>query len=88
MGGIEDLMTGMAKALTRNGKEVTVFADGKFDENDKYQDFHLLRFNHWKPIRRRLKAKQINRFSVYEEFAIILSALLKDLIILRFLICL
>ena len=60
MGGIEDLMTGMAKALTRNGKEVTVFADGKFDENDKYQDFHLLRFNHWKPIRRRLKAKKIN----------------------------
>ena len=73
IGGIEALMTGMAQAFKRNGREVIVFADGKINENDKRQDFHLLRFNHWKPIRRRLKAKQINRLAKSKNIELIIA---------------
>ena len=73
IGGIEALMTGMARAFKRNGKEVTVFADGKINENDKHQDFHLLRFNQWKPIRRRLKAIKINKLAKSKKIELIIT---------------
>ena len=60
IGGIEDLMTGMAKAFIQCGYDVSVFADGISSEKDKLLPFKIKRYNQWKPIRRRLKAKEIN----------------------------
>ena len=59
-GGIEDLMTGMAKAFVQSGQDVVVYADGIISDKDKILPFKIKRFNQWKPIRRILKAKEIN----------------------------
>ena len=59
-GGIEDLMTGMAKAFEQNGQDVFVYADGISSDKDKILPFKIKRFNQWKPIRRRAKANEIN----------------------------
>ena len=73
VGGIEDLMTGMTKALKRNGKEIMVFADGEDHDDDKHQNYELLRFNHWKPIRRKLKARRINSLIKNKKIELIIA---------------
>ncbi len=60
IGGIESLMTGMAEALSYSGKEITVLADGKTEQNTKIK-YIIKRFNAWKPIRRRQKAKYVKK---------------------------
>ena len=60
IGGIEALMTGMAAAMYKSGKDILVVADGKKDEDEKIKTYNIKRFNGWKPIRRIKKAKYIN----------------------------
>jgi len=59
IGGIEALMTGMAEAMTKSGKDVLVLADGPMVETDKLKNYKIKRFNAWKPIRRISKARYI-----------------------------
>jgi len=61
IGGIEALMTGMAAAMYKSGKDILVVADGKKDEDEKIKTYNIKRFNDWKPIRRIKKAKYINQ---------------------------
>ncbi len=61
IGGIEALMTGMAEAMSKVGKEVIVLADGKKDNIDKDELYQIVRFSGWKPLRRRRKARFIRR---------------------------
>lgn len=61
IGGIEALMTGMAVAMSKVGKEVIVLADGKKNKSDKEELYKLVRFSGWKPLRRRRKARFIRR---------------------------
>ena len=56
IGGIESLMTGMADAMSKNGKDVLVLADGIQTEVDKKVNYKIKRFSGWKPIRRINKA--------------------------------
>lgn len=73
MGGIEDLMTGMAKAFDQNGLDVFVFADGISSDKDKLLPFKIKRFNQWKPIRRRLKAREINDLAEIKKIDLIVA---------------
>ncbi len=59
IGGIEALMTGMANAMSKSNKEVLVLADGLYQEEDNIFNFNIIRFNQWKPIRRRRKVRYI-----------------------------
>jgi len=59
IGGIEALMTGMAEAMAKSGKEVLVLADGIIDKTDSLKNYKIKRFNAWKPIRRTSKANYI-----------------------------
>jgi phosphatidylinositol alpha-1,6-mannosyltransferase len=59
IGGIESLMTGMAKAMSINKKDVLVLADGPLEESDNLEGYKVKRFNSWKPIRRIQKANYI-----------------------------
>ena len=61
IGGIEALMTGMAAAMYKSGKDLLVVADGKNDESDKIKTYSIKRFGGWKPIRRIKKARYISQ---------------------------
>ena len=61
IGGIESLMTGMAEAMSKAGKDVLVVADGKYNSADELNEFKINRFNQWKPIRRIKKARYIEQ---------------------------
>ena len=61
IGGIEALMTGMATAMYKSGKDLLVVADGKNDESDKIKTYSIKRFGGWKPIRRIKKARYISQ---------------------------
>ena len=60
IGGIEALMTGMAEAIHKSGRDILVIADGKKDESDESKAYNIKRFNGWKPIRRIKKANYIS----------------------------
>ena len=61
IGGIESLMTGMAEAMSKNGEEVLVLADGKIQDSDQKQIYKIIRFTGWKPLRRYAKAKYLEK---------------------------
>ena len=61
IGGIEALMTGMAAAMYKSGKDLLVVADGKNDKSDKIKTYSIKRFGGWKPIRRIKKARYISQ---------------------------
>jgi len=61
IGGIEALMTGIAGAMYKSGKDILVLADGKNDESEGIKTYRIKRFNGWKPIRRIKKAKYISQ---------------------------
>ena len=44
IGGIESLMTGMAEAMAKNGREVMVLADGVYQETDSSQQYKIKRW--------------------------------------------
>ena len=62
IGGLENLMTGLAESLSVSGREVVVFADGIDHPEDKIKKYKIFRFSQWKPIRKRKKAKAIKQF--------------------------
>ena len=62
IGGLENLMTGLAESLSVSGREVVVFADGIDHPEDKIKKYKIFRFSQWKPIRKRKKANR-NKFS-------------------------
>ena len=61
IGGIESLMTGMAEAMSKNGKDVLVLADGIQNEADEKVNYEIKRFSGWKPIRRINKALYLEK---------------------------
>ena len=61
IGGIETLMTGMAGAMAKSGKDILVLADGKKNKTDKFLNYQIKRFNSWKPLRRINKANYIKK---------------------------
>ena len=61
IGGIEALMTGMAAAMSKFGKDILVLADGKQNKTDKSLNYQIKRFNSWKPLRRINKANYIKK---------------------------
>ena len=61
IGGIESLMTGMAEAMSKNGKDVLVLADGTKNKSDKNVNYKIKRFSGWKPIRRLNKARYLEK---------------------------
>ncbi len=63
IGGIEALMTGMASAMTKAGKNVVVLADGKKEADDDQREYEIIRFSGWKPMRRRQKAYYLKRIA-------------------------
>ena len=62
IGGIESLMTGMADAMCKTGKDVLVLADGQKTLSDKNKQYKIKRFSGWKPLRRRRKANYLKEF--------------------------
>ena len=73
IGGIEALMTGMAEAMAKSGKNVLVLADGPMNETDNLQGYKIKRFNAWKPIRRINKAKYIQNICKKKKIEAIFS---------------
>ena len=63
VGGIENMMGSMALALQEAGHAVTVLADGAPDAGDKDRPYRITRFSGWKPLRRRLKAREAARLA-------------------------
>jgi len=61
IGGIEALMTGMAAAMSKSGKDILVLADGKKNKADHLLNYQIKRFNSWKPLRRLSKASYIKK---------------------------
>ena len=61
IGGIESLMTGMADAMSKNGKDVLVLADGIQNKMDEKANYKIKRFSGWKPIRRIRKALYLEK---------------------------
>ena len=61
IGGIESLMTGMADAMSKSGKDVLVLADGIQNKADKKANYKIKRFSGWKPIRRLSKARYLEK---------------------------
>ena len=61
IGGIEVLMTGMAAAMSKSGKDILVLADGKKNKADHLLNYQIKRFNSWKPLRRLSKASYIKK---------------------------
>lgn len=59
VGGIENLMAGLARALTAAGEDVWVFADGK--DGGAAALYRVARYGGPKPIRRWLKARAVAR---------------------------
>lgn len=57
LGGIETLMGGLATALCDAGEAVVVLADGAPTEADAAHPAEIRRFDGWKPLRRRAKAR-------------------------------
>ena len=64
IGGIESLMTGMAEAMAKNGREVIVLADGVYQETDFLQHYKIKRFDGWKPVRRIRKARYLEKLCI------------------------
>ena len=62
IGGLENLMSGLVDSLAKEGHEVIVFADGKYNKSDELHNFKIIRFNVWKPIRRIQKARAIKKY--------------------------
>ena len=62
IGGIESLMTGMAEAMSNAGNNVLVLADGKKESDDNKKKYKIIRFDGWKPVRRRRKATYLKQF--------------------------
>ncbi|MBU6176764.1 MAG: glycosyltransferase family 4 protein [Bacteroidetes bacterium] len=62
IGGIENLMGGVAEWLSQKGIEVTVFADGKKSKDDTGRIYRIRRFVGPKPFRRILKSFRIRHF--------------------------
>ena len=62
IGGIESLMTGMAEAMSNAGNNVLVLADGKKESDDNKKKYKIIRFDGWKPVRRRRKAAYLKQF--------------------------
>ena len=60
-GGIENMMTGLAKSLVARGHNVTVLADGRRGAEDAQDLGSVIRFAGWKPLRQRLKAFALSR---------------------------
>ncbi|MEM8797441.1 MAG: glycosyltransferase family 4 protein [Pseudomonadota bacterium] len=63
-GGIEALISGMARHAFASGHEVIVLADGgartrRYDQSAT-EPYHVERFGSWKPIRQRLKARRLS----------------------------
>ena len=54
-------MTGMADAMSKNGKDVLVLADGAENKADKKANYKIKRFSGWKPIRRIKKALYLEK---------------------------
>jgi len=61
IGGIETLMTGMAGAMAKSGKDILVLADGKKNKTDEFLSYKIKRFNSWRPLRRLSKANYIKK---------------------------
>ncbi len=62
IGGIEALMTGMAESMSAIGEDVLVLADGKDDlDKGKNYNYSIKRFHGWKPLRRLLKARYLEK---------------------------
>ncbi len=62
IGGIEALMTGLAESISSLGKDVLVLADGKTKlEEDKDKKYSIKRFEGWKPLRRKRKARYLEK---------------------------
>ena len=62
IGGIENLLGGVAERLSQEGFQVNVFADGKKKKDDVERAFQIIRFSAPKPIRRLLKSHAIRKF--------------------------
>ena len=62
IGGLENLMSGLADNIAKEGHELIVFADGKHHKDDESYNFKIIRFNAWKPIRRIQKARAIKKY--------------------------
>ena len=62
IGGLENLMTGLADSISNSGRELVVFCDGKNISKDKQKKYKIFRFNQWKPIRKRKKTNIIREF--------------------------
>lgn len=61
VGGIENLMTGLATALAERGHQVLVLADRRRGSRDDDRPFTVRRFGGPRPWRRRRKARYLNR---------------------------
>ena len=74
IGGIESLMTGMAKSMSSIGIDVLVLADGKKNtEEDKDRKYSIKRFSGWKPLRRIKKAKFLEKVCKEKNIEIIFA---------------
>jgi phosphatidylinositol alpha-1,6-mannosyltransferase len=60
LGGIENLMGGLAQSLASAGRQVKVFADASRDPGH-FPSFTVTRYGGFKPLRRFLKARDVTR---------------------------
>lgn len=62
-GGIQNLMAGLAEHIALAGHDTLVFADGKSAPDDAQFPYKIKRFSGFKPLRRMMKARAIQRTS-------------------------
>ena len=61
LGGIENMMGGLAEAIAASGAELLVLADGAPDRQAAKPDYQIRRYTGFKPLRRWWKAKAAER---------------------------
>lgn len=61
LGGIENMMGGLAEAIAASGAELLVLADGKADPSVERPGYQIRRYTGFKPLRRWWKARAAER---------------------------
>lgn len=79
VGGIENMMGGLAAAAAAGGERVVVYADAHPDASDDRLPYEVRRIGGWKPLRRRRKGAAVAAAAAKERAALVICDSWKSL---------